>query len=133
MHKDKEESVKLSIFSGREAKLNRAVILAFGNNEKLSTRQIYQKIIQNKELRKTSYSTVNKRVRNLEQSGYLRKASTKSRLGGLTNIYELRPKAYLAIFFDSNPIDHLLKDISDESALALLGTLLDTTLIDKLT
>ena len=128
MPKRKSETVRLSVFSNRKAKLNRAVIRAFGSERVLSTRQIYHKIIQNKELRKTSYSTVNKRVRNLEQLGYLRKTSIKSRPGGLTNYYELRPKAYLAMFFDSNPIEHMLEDISDESALAILGVLMDTSL-----
>jgi hypothetical protein len=126
--KSRRETVRLSILSDRGAKLNRAVIRAFGSEKSLSTRQIYHKIIQNRELRKTSYSTVNKRVRNLEQSGYLRKASTKPRPGGLTNYYELRPKTYLAMFFDSNPIEHLLEDISDESALAILGVLMGTSL-----
>ena len=120
------ETVRLSLSNGREARLNRAVIWAFKTEEPQTTRQLHQKIIQIKELKHTSYSTVNKRVRSLEQSGYLRKASVKQRSGGLTNYYELRPKAILAKFLESNTIEYLFEKISDESALAILGVLIGT-------
>jgi len=120
------ETVRLSVFNGREARLNRAVIQAFKTEEPQTTRQLHQKIIQIKELKHTNYSTVNKRVRSLEQSGYLRKASVKQRPGGYTNYYELRPKAYLAKFLDSNTIEYLFEKVSDESALAILGVLIGT-------
>jgi len=122
----KPETARLSVFKGREAKLNLAVIQAFGAEEPQTTRQLHQKIIQIKELKHTSYSTVNKRVRNLEQYGYLRKASVKQRPGGLTNYYELRPKAILAKFLESNTIEYLFEKINDESALAILGVLIGT-------
>ena len=100
MQKDKDESFKLSIFKGREAKLNRAIINVFESEETKSTRQIYKKIIQNKELKNTNYSTVNKRIRNLEKTGFLKKTLTQKRSGGITNYYQLQPKALLAKFLD---------------------------------
>lgn len=126
MPRRRRETVRLSVFKGREARLNRAIIQVLGAKAPQSTRQLRKKIVQIKELKHTSYSTVNKRVRSLEQSGYLKKASVNQRPGGYTNYYELRPKAYLAKFLDSNTIEYLFEKVSDESALAILGVLIGT-------
>jgi hypothetical protein len=50
----------------------------------------------------------------------------EERLGGITNYYELRPKAYLAKFFDSITIEDLIEQANDKTALTMLGTLIST-------
>ena len=124
MPRRRRETVRLSVFKGREARLNRAIIQVLGAKAPQSTRQLRKKIVQIKELKHTSYSTVNKRVRSLEQSGYLRKASVKKRLGGLTNYYELRPKVYLAQFLDSNNIKNLFEQADDQLSLTVVAALI---------
>ena len=131
MQKDKDESFKLSIFKGREAKLNRAIINVFESEETKSTRQIYKKIIQNKELKNTNYSTVNKRIRNLEKTGFLKKTLTQKRSGGITNYYQLQPKALLAKFLDDHNRKDLFENIDDESAIEILNVLIKTTKPNK--
>lgn len=131
MQKDKDESFKLSIFKGREAKLNRAIINVFESEETKSTRQIYKKIIQNKELKNTNYSTVNKRIRNLEKTGFLKKTLTQKRSGGITNYYQLQPKALLAKFLDDHNTKDLFENIDDESAIEILNVLIKTTKPNK--
>jgi predicted transcriptional regulator len=76
-------------------------------------------------MKHTSYSTVNKRVRSLEQSGCIRKAAVKERSGGITNYYELRPKAYVATFLNSTRMEDLLTEVNDATALTILGALLN--------
>ncbi len=78
-------------------------------------------------MKETSYSTVNKRVRNLETLGYLKKIEVKDRPGGITNYYSLNPKAQLVIFFDSIPIEELLVTIDDVMPKVLLEDLLKAT------
>jgi predicted transcriptional regulator len=131
VQKDKDESFKLSIFKGREAKLNRAIINVFESEEKKSTRQIYKKIIQNKELKNTNYSTVNKRIRNLEKTGFLKKTLTQKRSGGITNYYQLQTKSLLAKFLDDHNAKDLFENISDESAIEILNVLIKTTKPNK--
>ena len=126
MARKKLKGTELSVFKGREAKLNHAIILALSTKEPQTTRALRKKIIQIKGLQDTSYSTVNKRVRNLEQKGYIRKTAAKERLGGITNYYALRPKAYLAKFFDSITIEDLVEQANDKTALTMLGTLIST-------
>jgi DNA-binding PadR family transcriptional regulator len=122
----KRKGTELSVFKGREAKLNRAIFHVLAKEEPQTTRALRKKIIQIKGLKDTSYSTVNKRVRNLEQKGYIRKVVVEERLGGITNYYELRPKAYLAKFFDSITIEDLIEQANDKTALTMLGTLIST-------
>jgi predicted transcriptional regulator len=124
MARKKSKGTELSVFRGREARLNRAIIQALATKEPQTTRALRKKIIQIKGMKDTSYSTVNKRVRNLEQKGYIKKVEVKERIGGITNYYELRPKAYLAKFFDSTTIEDLVERSNDKTALTILGTLI---------
>ena len=101
-----------------------AIIQALATKEPQTTRELRKRIAQTKGLKHTSYSTVNKRVRSLEESGYLRKAAVKERTGGITNYYELRPKAYLATFLNSTSIEDLLNRANDVTALTILGALI---------
>ncbi len=114
----------VSIFTGREAKLNRAIIQTLTIKEPASTRELYKKIIYLEDMEETSYSTVNKRVRDLETLGYLKKIDVKDRPGGITNFYVLNSKARLAIFFDSISIEELLSKMDDAMAKILLEDLL---------
>lgn len=123
MARKKPKGTELSVFKGREAKLNRAIIQVLATKEPQTTRELRKKITQTKGMKHTSYPTVNKRVRSLEQSGYLRKAAVKERAGGITNFYELRPKAYLATFLNSTRIEDVLVRVNDATALTVLGAL----------
>ncbi len=119
----RSKGTELSVFKGREARLNRAIFQALNIEEPQSTRELHKKIVRIKGMRGTSYSTVNKRVRSLEDSGYVKKVEVKERPGGITNYYKSSPKALLATFFDVNTIEDLLSRINDETANALLQEL----------
>jgi DNA-binding PadR family transcriptional regulator len=123
MARKKGKGTELSVFKGREAKLNRAIIQTLAIKEPQTTRALRKRISQIKSMKNTSYSTVNKRVRDLEKKGYLIKAEVKERIGGITNYYELRPRAHLAKFLDSITIADLAEQIDDETAVTLLATL----------
>src|SRR4030065_1948593 len=109
MARKKCKGTELSVLKGREAKINRAILHALGAMEPQSTRALHKRIIKIKGMKHTSYSTVNKRVRSLEQTDYVRKIGINERVGGITNYYELRPKAYLAKFFDFTTIEELIE------------------------
>jgi predicted transcriptional regulator len=122
----KDKTGRISVFKGREARLNRAIIQVLGAKEPQTTRQLRKKITQIKGLNHTSYSTVNKRVRSLERSGYLRKAAIEERTGGITNFYELTPKAYLTTFLDSINLDNLINQVNEAVVFAILGAMILT-------
>jgi hypothetical protein len=70
---------------------------------------------------------VNKRVRALQQLGYLKEANIKSTKAGFEAIeYELTTRTYLALLLDSVSIEDLLNRMDEDVAseiLALMATL----------
>jgi predicted transcriptional regulator len=121
----KRESIRLSVFRGREARLNRALIQALAVKEPQTTHQLFTKIGLIRELKGTSYSTVNKRVRSLVKAGYLKKVKVKQRAGGFSNYYELRPKVYLAQYLASNNIYNLFEEADDQLSHTFLAAFLE--------
>lgn len=121
---EKSEGLAIDPFIGRGGALNRAITNVLGAKQPLTTRQISKHVANIPEFKGTSCSTVNKRVRDLEKNGYLKKAQVKERVGGITNYYELTPRAYLAKFLDSNSIQEIFQHISDEEALIILADLI---------
>ena len=95
----------------------------------LSTRETRKAVTRIKRMKHTSYSTVNKRVGSLTETGFLLKTAVKERPGGIADYYELTLKAYLAVFFDSISIEDLLSKINHTTAWTLLETLLATTIL----
>jgi hypothetical protein len=75
-------------------------------------------------LKYAKYASVNKRVRSLEESGYVEKTGVKkTRAGFESSIYELSAKAYLAMFLDSISLENLLAKVNETTASAILGAL----------
>jgi DNA-binding MarR family transcriptional regulator len=106
-------------------RLNHAIIDTLGAKHPQTTRQIAKNIKNIPELRGTSCSTVNKRVRALLQDGYLKKTTVQQRVGGLTNYYELTLKAHLAKFLISHNAEELFGNITDEAAIIILADLIE--------
>jgi DNA-binding PadR family transcriptional regulator len=121
MPQKKAKGTELSVFKGREARLNRAIFQALSRREPLSTREICKSVARIRGLKHTSYSTVNKRVRSLEESGYLTKVAVKEMPGGIANYYALTPRAYLAAYFNAINIENLLARIDLDSALSVFA------------
>lgn len=70
------------------------------------------------------YGKVNKRVRALEQVGYVKAFDSKSTKAGFeATIYELNAKAYLALMLDAINPDNLLRRIDDHAALEILAVI----------
>ena len=128
MVRTKTNGIELSVFKGREAKLNRAIITTLEDKQPQTTRQIAKSVTSTREFKGKSLSTVNKRVRDLEQQGLLSKTQAKERIGGVTNYYHLTPRAYLARFLDSHSKEELFEKISHEAALILLADLTNNKL-----
>jgi len=75
----------------------------------------------------TYYGNVNKRVRALQQLGYVKEVNIKStRAGFEATEYELTTRSYLAIMLDSIDLEDLLNRMEEDVAseiLALIATL----------
>lgn len=121
MARKKAKGTELSVFSGREARLNRAIFEILAKESPQLLKQLYKKVSKQKGLEETYYASLTKRLRCLKEAGYI--AENKQKQPSPT-IYELRTKAYLAMFLEENSMQDILEQATDtQSALILLALL----------
>jgi DNA-binding Lrp family transcriptional regulator len=79
-------------------------------------------------LRHVRYASVNKRVKSLEESGYIKKIGLeKTKAGFEASIYELTTRAYLAILLSFIKLDKLVMRADEATASAILAAVMYTT------
>lgn len=125
MEKRKRKSGRLQVFKGREAKLNHAIFHILALKGPLTIYDIHKQVKTRRRLRHVRYASVNKRVRNLEKSGYIKKTGVKKTKAGFkASIYELTARAYLAILLNSINLDELVMRTDEATASAILGDIM---------
>jgi len=121
--KGKDKSGRLSVFKGREARLNRAIFHILALKGPLTIYDIHKEVKKQRGLKNTRYANVNKRVRSLEESGYIKKIGIKKTKAGFeASIYELRDKAFLVMLLNSMSWEDLVVRVNDVTASVILGT-----------
>lgn len=125
MARKKEKVIELGVFKGREARLNRAVFQVLTQDGPQTIYDLHKQIKKYPKLRQTHYANVNKRVRALEQQGYLRIVNVQnSKAGFEMSIYEPTSRAYLSIFIASRNIDALFGKLDEATAMEILASFL---------
>ena len=128
MAKGKEKSGRISVFKGHEARLNQAIFHILALKSPLTIYDIHKEAKAQKGLKHVRYASVNKRVRSLEESGYIKKIGIKKTKAGFeASIYELNVKGYLAILLNQINLDDFLKRVDDAAASTILGAITGTT------
>jgi Fe2+ or Zn2+ uptake regulation protein len=123
----KAKSGKLSVFKGHEARLNEAIFHTLAHKDPQTIYDIHKEVKAQRGLRQTRYASVNKRVRFLEELGYIKKIGIKKTKAGFqASIYELTTKAYLAILLNSINLDELLMRVDDATANTILVAIINT-------
>jgi DNA-binding PadR family transcriptional regulator len=121
----KDKTGRISVFKGREAKLNRAIFHVLALKGPLTIYDIHKEVKTLRRLRRVRYASVNKRARSLEKSGYVKKTGVKKTKAGFkASIYELTARAYLAILLNSVNLEELLLRVDETAASAILGTII---------
>jgi len=62
---------KLSLFKGREARLNKIILLILCRECRLNVWQVYKRVRENRGFRHLRYHVINRRIRDLEQEGFI--------------------------------------------------------------
>jgi len=128
MVRKKTKGTKLSVFKGRETKLNRAIFQSISTNGSQTIYELYKNVRTFRGLKNTHYANVNKRVRSLEQLGYLKKLKTQATKAGFTTIiYDLTSRGYLALVLNAINIDDLLNTLNEEFALQITAIIAEAT------
>jgi len=122
----RKKSSSLSVFKGREAKLNKAIFHILALKGPQTIYDIHKEAKTRRGLRHIRYATINKRVRALEELGYIKKIGfKKTKAGFKATIYELSARAYLAMTLNAINLEDLVMQAEEPTALAILGYLID--------
>ena len=125
MAKGKEKSGRLQVFKGREAKLNRAIFHILALKGPQTIYEISKEVKTQKGLKNTKYTNVNRRVRTLEESGYLEKAGIRStQAGGQATLYQLTTRAHVALLLSQISPDTFTKEADEDTLIAELAALM---------
>jgi hypothetical protein len=125
-HNSRKLRAKISIFKGREAKLNFAIFKCLEINGAQTVSELLRHLIKQKELEGTYYASINKRIHCLESAGYIIQVSYKeSQSGFKAKLYKLHAKAHLAIFLNQTSPETVLNNITENDATIVLTTLIE--------
>ena len=118
--------VRLWVFRGRKARLNRTVFQVLARHGPLTIYEIRRRVRAFGEFRYIRYAVVNRRIRALKEEGYLQivgyKKPQKAPL--LSPVYQLTTRAYLAILLDQTDLDRFLREADEATALTAMGALI---------
>ena len=109
MARIKHETVKLSVFKGKEAKLNRAIFQVLAQKSPQTAWEIFNQLTKQKHLLDLKYWVLIRRIKKLQESDFILKVGeTKTMPGTETGQYQLTPRAELAIILDQIDLDNFL-------------------------
>jgi hypothetical protein len=122
--------VKLSVFKGREAGLNRAIFAILARESPKNIKELQKQVSKQKGLEGTYYASLTKRLHCLLETGYIAQAKP-TEAGIKTQAYELRVKAYLASFLDAYSMQDIIDQATDTQAALILLALLNVIAPEK--
>jgi len=126
------KSGRISVFKGREARLNRAIFQILALKGPSTIYDIRKEVRKQKHLAGTKYPVVNRRVRRLEESNYLEKAGTRkirTQPGNKAILYQLTARAYLAILLNKINLDSFTQKASQDTIITTLAALISHTTV----
>jgi len=104
--KDKSGSATLSVFKGREARLNRAIFHILAHRGPQHVYALLSEIGKQRGFTDTRYGVVRRRVEVLEKQDYLMRVGTaNTRVGSYAPVYQLTPRAELALALSKTNLD----------------------------
>ena len=127
MERSKRNCGRISVFKGREARLNFAVFHILALKGPQTIYDIHKELKTQKGLRYIRYATVNKRIRLLKESGYINKIGVKKTKAGFqASVYELTARAYLAMLLNLINLDDLLMKVDEATASEILAAIMSS-------
>ncbi|MEM2093572.1 MAG: hypothetical protein QXE16_04740 [Candidatus Bathyarchaeia archaeon] len=115
---------RISIFKGREARLNKAIFWILAQKAPLAVYDIWRELRSWRDFRYIRYHIVNRRVRTLKQQGFIEKVGEReTKTGFQVALYKLAIRFYLAILLEKLDVDTFLMIAPNEDILTLVAVL----------
>jgi DNA-binding PadR family transcriptional regulator len=125
----RNEKSKLSLFKGREARLNRIILLILGRECCLNIWQVYKRIRETRGFRHTRYHVINRRIRDLEQEGFIEVTMVRvTPQGQKVKFYQPTTKTHLAFLLNAINLDQLIQSANNTDIITLLAALSGTAM-----
>jgi len=120
----KRKTGRISVFKGREARLNRVIFQILALEGPLTIYEVCKRVKTKRSLKHTKYTNVNRRVRALKKMGYLQKiGKRKTKAGFQAILYQMTARAYLAILLNELDPDNFIRTASEERAITTIAAL----------
>ena len=120
----KHKGTDLSVFKGREAKLNRAIFQILATKGPQTIYGIHKNAKTYTDLKQAKYTNVLRRVKALQELGFIQKVGlVKTQAGFEAALYEVTERAYLAILLNRVDIEEFIQEADLSSIIAALGAL----------
>lgn len=122
MAREKCGGTPLKVFSGKEATLNRVILLILFSGRLLAKYDLFLVVKSAKGFRNKDVKTIYRRVDVLEKGGWIAKEGEKlTKPGWPSELYKITLKGKAALKLDQKSIEAFLENAADEQ----LATLID--------
>jgi DNA-binding PadR family transcriptional regulator len=116
---------RISIFQGREARLNKAIFWILAKQGQLTIYDTWRKLRDQRDFAYIRYHIVNRRLRGLERQGYVEKSGErKTKTGFTATLYQLTIRVYLATLLDKIDLDNFIEKAPDASILSVIEAII---------
>jgi len=113
---------RISVFKGRDARLNKAIFWILAQQSPLAIYDLWRKLRTQRDFTYIPYNTVNRRVRALEEHGYIEKSGErKTKTGFVAKLYQLTARAYLAALLNRTNLHGFIENAPDDKILCALA------------
>jgi len=114
---------RIAVFKGRDARLNKAIFWILAQRSPLTIYDVWRRLRIQRDFAYIPYNTVNRRVRALEEYGYIEKSGErKTKTGFVAKLYQLTARAYLAMLLKRIDLDEFIEKATDSKILTALAT-----------
>jgi DNA-binding PadR family transcriptional regulator len=104
------KGTKLKVFSGKEARLNRVILLILHSKKLLAKYDIFLEIRKIKGFKHEDSKTIYRRIGALNKEGWIAQTGTRpAKVQGESMLYELTLKGEAALKLDEKNIEEFLK------------------------
>jgi hypothetical protein len=122
--RSRADAARLSVFKGREARLNKAIFHILAVKGPHAIYALVEEIRRQRGLSETREGVLRRRVNALEKQDYLmRVGTTKTRRGYDTPLYDLTPRAELAMALTTTDLDKFVKEAGYHRLIRVLDAL----------
>jgi len=120
----RKQTSGISVFKGKQAKRNLAILEALSEDESLIIYDITKRVKEQKFFSQLKPNIIGRRVKDLVNQGYLEKAGRRdTKPGPQSTLYQLTTRAQVALHYNRVSRETILKEADEETLTAELAIL----------